>query len=159
MSNIRFQVFDTRCNYSRSGFVEKSVYTYTFNNTPAGTIVYPQLISGTGVQNKIIFKTFAYALPNSQLVGTNSPVGAIKIYYLNNLNKDDTNYAVGVGISSFPNASSYGSFNIGTGYGGFELGTSTGSNRGSDCITYPYLALKVQTGTIISGTLIIVAYS
>lgn len=54
------------------------------------------MISGTGVQNKIIFKTFAYALPNSQLVGTNSPVGVIKIYYLNNLNKDDTNYAVGV---------------------------------------------------------------
>lgn len=126
--------------------LQVSTYSYTFNNTPADSIIYPQLISGKDVKNKICCAVSAYASFDNELKSSN-PLTDIEFSFLNNLNKNE------VPKLSIAN-NTYSNFNPDPS-GSFGYNSMANNNENNDLRLFPYLALKVTLGTITSGTIII----
>ena len=136
---------------------QNSTFMYTFNNNPAGSVVYPKLVSGVTLTNRIPFQVFAYASFNDQIV-TTDPTQYFKFYFLDNLNGIvDINLTpimdqiINVGINKVSNQSLAG------------LNSPYYSNTGFNSVDYPYLAVQISPPNppivpnpiVISGTLII----
>ena len=112
--------------------LQVSTYSYTFNNTPENSIIYPQLISGKDVKNKVCCAVSAYASFDNELK-SNNPLTGLEIYFLNNLNKNDT-----TNLSII--ASTYSDFNTNSsGILGFN--SMSGNPYNNDLRLFPYFPI------------------
>ena len=137
---------------------QNSTFMYTFNNNPAGSVVYPKLVSGVSLTNRIPFQVFAYASFNDQIV-TTDPDQEFRFYFLDNLN----GIVDSVTFSSIMFQSIKFSINKVSNQSQAGLISQYYSDTGFNSVDYPYLAVKIDTPNppivpnpiVISGTLII----
>ena len=139
--SIPFGIYNSsNVNNIINSTLQVSTYSYTFNNTPADSIIYPQLISGKEIQNKICCAVSAYASFDNELK-SNNPLTNIEFYFLNNLNKNEV-------PNLYITSDTYLDFNPNpNGYFGYNSMSANFENM--DLRLFPYLALKTTLGTII----------